>query len=81
MAGSPSGKAANNEEEDDFTFPLVTDNNKPKPTGRKTNIARQRETEGKTLRDNLCTSLYANGNVRPKAENMKYNDFGHAYFE
>jgi len=79
----PATKTHAGKEEDveDMTFPLVTDNTKPKPSGRPVAEIKKREADGRALRDNICTSLYASGNVRPKAKRMKYNDFGHAYFE
>ena len=71
----------NAEEEDDITYPLVTDNNAPKPTGRKDNASVKRQLEGEELRNDICTTLLADGNVRPRGKRMKYNAFGHAYFE
>lgn len=69
------------DDDDDFTFPLVTDNNEPKPAGKRTNVERDMEKDGEELRSMLCTSLFSNGYSRPKAKRMKYNQFGHAYFE
>ena len=78
---SKSAVNGQDDDDDDYTFPLVTDNNEPKPAGKKKDVEREMEREGEQLRSILCTSLFANDHGRPKAKRMKYNHFGHAYFE
>ena len=81
---APVGMSACDKEDDDgdYTFPLVTDNNEPKPTGRKSKeVIVIVESEGENARTFLCTSLFANGQVCPRAKRMKYNHFGRPYFE
>lgn len=73
--------AVSGEDDVDVNFPLVTDNNEPKPKGRKSNKRKREEDAGSQLRDSLCTSLHENGMVRPKRSNMRYNSLGHVYFE
>lgn len=67
-------------DETDFNFPLVTDNNQPKPSGRKSKERINQEEEGSALRDELCVSLYESGMGRPPKSNMRYNGLGHVYF-
>lgn len=74
-------KFATKDNDDDYTFPLVTDNNEPKPADRKGADDIEVEEDGKAFRDSLCTALYADGLKRQKTDRMKYNDLGHAYFE
>jgi len=81
VEASATSNGTNTEEDDDITYPLVTDNNAPKPPGRKDTEFVERRRGGEELRDELCTTLLANGNVRPRGKRMKYNHFGHAYFE
>ena len=69
------------DDEDDMTYPLVSDNNEPKPPGRPTNEYLKKQEEGEELRSYLCTTLYSEGCVRLTKKNMKYNKLGHAYFE
>ena len=69
------------DDEDDMTYPLVSDNNEPKPPGRPTNEYVKKQEEGEELRSYLCTTLYSEGCVRLTKKNMKYNKLGHAYFE
>jgi len=79
-AGSKRKRGAA-DDDDDTTFALVTDNDAPKPSGRKTNHELKRETAGTELRDTLCTRLMADSNPRPRARGVKFNDLGHVYFE
>ncbi|KAL7527497.1 hypothetical protein ACHAWF_002201 [Thalassiosira exigua] len=73
--------AAENEDIGDMTFPLVTDNNQPKPAGRKANLAKKRYADGKDLCDSLCVALSVDSCPRPKGKRMRYSDLGHVYFE
>lgn len=63
-----------------LTFPLVTDNNEPAPTGCKTSSAMKSDDEGKELRKKLCYSLLQEGKIRPMSNGMKYSCRGLVYF-
>ena len=67
-------------DDDNITFPLVTDNNQPKPTGRPNAKNKLEERDGHRMRDHLCTSLFEDGFIRPKKDLMRYNSLGHVYF-
>lgn len=69
-----------NDDTDDMTFPLVTDNNAQKQRGRKSNKRKEMENEGIAIRDGICTSLYEQDLGRPKRNRMRYNGLGHVYF-
>ena len=60
---------------------MVSDNNQPKPPGRKTSEALAMESDGVSVCDDLCVELYSAEKGRPKQDKMRYNDFGHVYFE
>jgi len=81
IASMSAGNRGDDDDDDDYTFPLVTDNNEPKPAGKPDAATREMESEGENLRSLICTSLFANDQARPRAKRMKYNHFGHAYFE
>ena len=67
-------------DDDEFTYPLVVDNNEPKPSGRPTNETVDREREGNVLRDELCVTLYSEGlHRRLHPTRMRYNCLGHVY--
>ena len=68
------------DEDDDITFPLVTDNNEPKPMGRPDKKRKMEEVDGEQIRDYLCTSLFEDGFVRPKKKSVRHNSLGHVYF-
>eukprot|EP00804_Cyclotella_cryptica_P005025 CCRYP_020357-RA/>CCRYP_020357-RA protein AED:0.12 eAED:0.12 QI:0/0/0/1/1/1/2/0/362 len=68
-------------EDELLTFPLVTDNSEPAPTGRKTSSAIKSDEEGKELRKKLCNSLLQEGKIRPMSYGMKYSGRGLVYFE
>ncbi|EJK63010.1 hypothetical protein THAOC_16359 [Thalassiosira oceanica] len=67
-------------DQNDQAFPLVSDNNEPKPTGRPTKRRKLGEEAGKKLRDTLTANLVMNDKCRPKLNRMRYNALGHAYF-
>ena len=68
------------QDDDDMTFPLVVDNNEPKPTGRKNKKRKRQESEGQRLRNDLCAALHEEDMLRPKRNRMRYNALGHVYF-
>lgn len=65
-----------------FAMPLVTDNNEPKPTRRKSTSYLQSQAEGKEWCDIICTLLLQEGNHGPKSNRMRYSSQGLiVYFE
>ena len=48
-----------------FAMPLVTDNNEPKPTGRKSTSYLQSQAEGKELCEIICTLLLQEAKHQP----------------
>ena len=66
---------------DEKVVPLVSDNNEPKPRGRKFNADIERQKEGKRIRMNVCTDLAENGLARPVTNRMKVNALGNVYFD
>ncbi|KAL7544648.1 hypothetical protein ACHAWF_008022 [Thalassiosira exigua] len=69
------------EDPTDVCFPLVTDNNEPKPIGRKSKKRKRDEDDGKLLREKLCLSLAEDNKVRPLRNKMRHNALGHVYFD
>lgn len=80
IPSTPATSGADVDDEDEMTFPLVSDNNAPKPTGRKSKKRKMAESDGSELRDSLCASLYEDNVPRPKYNRMRYNELGHVYF-
>ena len=64
-----------------LAMPLVTNNDEPKPTGRKSTSYLQSQAEGKELRDIICTSLLQEVKHQPKSNRMRYSSRGLVYFE
>jgi len=62
-------------------MPLVTDNNEPMPTGRKSMERIQLQADGRELRHTMCTALLQAGLRRPKTYGMRYSSRGLVYFE
>ena len=62
-------------------MPLVTDNNEPKPTGRRSNDNLRLQADGKELRIVICTALLQAGLHRPRSNGMRYSSHGLVYFE
>lgn len=67
-------------DERDFTDPMVSDNNAPKPAGRPTYDVVDNNKRGSTLRDRLCSDLFEEDLGRPMQNKMRRNGFGHVYF-
>ena len=64
-----------------FAMPLVTDNNEPKPTGRKSTSYLQSQADGMELCDIICASLLQEAKHRPKSNWMRYSSQGLVYFD
>ena len=62
-------------------MPLVTDNNEPKPTGRRSNDNQRLQADGKELRVVICAALVQAGLHRPRFNGMRYSSHGSVYFE
>lgn len=67
-------------DDDDLTFPLVVDNNEPKPPRRPDSDTSQRQAAGAAIRDEMCVTLYGEGyHRRLHPTKMKINSPGHVY--
>ncbi|KAL7517804.1 hypothetical protein ACHAWX_002693 [Stephanocyclus meneghinianus] len=64
-----------------MVMPLVTDNNEPMPTGRKSMERIQLQADGRELRNTMRTALLQAGLRRPKTNGMRYSSRGLVYFE
>jgi hypothetical protein len=62
-------------------FPIVTDNNEPKPSGRPKNSVADSKEKGVRLRDTLAIVLDNEGLKRPLQTGCKYNQYGMIYME
>lgn len=62
-------------------FPLVTDNNEQAPGGRRSSVEEHYRVEGDTIRRSIAVRLHVNGMKRPLYSGMRYNDYGHIYFD
>ncbi|KAL7531965.1 hypothetical protein ACHAXR_005934 [Thalassiosira sp. AJA248-18] len=67
------------DDDDEVPFPMVSDNNEPRPSGRKSKKRKSRESEGDELRNSICTSLFEDGLGRPRRNRTRYNALGHVY--
>ena len=59
--------------------PLVTDNNEPRPPGRRSIADIDLANKGSSVRERLTTKLAVYGLKRPIHSNMRYNSYGHIY--
>ncbi len=73
--------SASQEESNETPISLVTDNNEPKPCGRKTKQQLDMRKRGEIVRARLDTLLHVADKVRPTTYKMKINQLGHVYFE
>jgi len=64
---------------EDYTFPIVSDNNEPKPRGRKSTDEVTKHEQGRILRDEICSRLYSAGKSRQINCKMRVNHLGHVY--
>ena len=71
----------NSPNSDEVPLSLVTDNNEPKPVGRKTTDELELKDRGEAVRTRLDMQLYVENKTRPITNRMKVNKLGHVYFE
>jgi hypothetical protein len=62
-------------------FPLVVDNNEPFIGGRPTMAQETARRRGEQLRRSLALALYIHGLSRPLHSGMRYNEYGHVFFD
>mgnify|MGYP001810441820 CR=1 FL=1 len=62
-------------------FPLVTDNNEVAPGGRRSNLQEYQRRRGESIRRSITMELQLHGLCRPLYNGMKYNQYGHVYFD
>lgn len=62
-------------------FPLVTDNNEVLPGGRPSNVQETNRLRGEAIRRSITVMLHVHGLRRPLYNGMKYNQYGHVYFD
>ena len=67
--------------EDDDVICFVSDNEAPRPAGRKTNDMKASASKGEILRRHLTFALGDEGKHRPLQSNMKVNAYGNIYFD
>ena len=60
---------------------IVSDNNEPSVGGRPTAVSDEERVEGERVRHQQTVKLASFGYKRPLLHNMKYNSYGHIYFE
>ena len=61
-------------------FPLVTDNNEVLTGGRPSNVQESNRIQGEAIRRSIAVLLNVHGFRRPY-NGMKYNQYGHVYFD
>jgi len=69
--------SANNER----AFPLVSDNNEQIPRGRRTAGQDLDRKKGETIRRSITVMLQLQGLRRPMHSGMRYNQYGHVFFD
>lgn len=62
-------------------FPLVADNNERYHGGRRTQAQELHRAKGEILRRSLTIQLHLQGMYRPLQLGMKYNEYGHVFFD
>ena len=62
-------------------FPLVTDNNEQDVGGRRSEAHEHFRLRGEAIRRTIAALLHANGMERPMHSGMRYNEFGHIFFD
>jgi hypothetical protein len=62
-------------------FPLVTDNNEQYAGGRPSEASDLYRVRGDSIRRSLAVILHVHGMKRPLHSGMRYNEFGHIYFD
>jgi hypothetical protein len=62
-------------------FPLVTDNDAQLPRGRRTASSEHLRMQGEAIRRAIAVNLSVHEMNRPLHSGMRYNEFGHIYFD
>ena len=62
-------------------FPLVTDNNELDIRGRRSFSHEINRIRGETIRRAIAIQLHVNGMKRPLHSGMRYNEYGHVFFD
>jgi hypothetical protein len=62
-------------------FPLVTDNDAQLPRGRRTTSNEYLRMQGESIRRAIAVNLSVHEMTRPMHSTMRYNEFGHIYFD
>ena len=62
-------------------FPLVSDNNEQNPRGRPSNLHDGNRSKGESIRRQITAALHSKGLQRPMHSGMRYNQYGHVFFE
>ena len=62
-------------------FPLVTDNNEVLQGGRPSNVQEGNRLRGEVIRRSITTFLQMHGLRRPMYNGMRYNQYGHVFFD
>ena len=62
-------------------FPLVTDNNEVLQGGRPSNVQEGNRLRGEVIRRSIPTFLQMHGLRRPMYNGMRYNQYGHVFFD
>lgn len=62
-------------------FPLVSDNNEISVRGRRSTTNECLRQEGEVLRRSIAIQLQINGLRRPMHSGMRYNEYGHVFFD
>ena len=71
---------ARGDDEGEFVFPLVSDNNEPAQRGRKSIHTLETSKDGEHIRNEICITLFSEGlHRRIHPTKMTYNHLGHVY--
>ena len=62
-------------------FPLVSDNNEPYRGGRRSTAQDLGRERGEMIRRSITVLLQSNGLRQPLHSGMRYNQYGHVYFD
>jgi hypothetical protein len=77
----PHNQQGTNGDRVERAFPLVTDNNEQDVGGRRSEAQEQYRLRGEAIRRTIAVLLHANGMKRPLYSGMRYNEFGHIFFD
>lgn len=74
----PSDRATRGNER---AFPLVSDNNEISVRGRRSSTNESNRLRGEALRQSIAIDLHIHGLRRPMHSGMRYNQYGHVFFD